>query len=125
MWNPILLNKLKFTIMKKILKFLPLLLLATILFTSCNNDDADDTALNPLLDCPALELNIGDECIYTFTNPNGQTTTGVSIVNADCGLIEVMCFRKRSSAFLKILISSMFIKRASKLGRLELPLIIV
>jgi hypothetical protein len=70
--------------MKKFLNLLFLFVLAATLFTACNNDDIDETELMPVFDCPGLELNIGDICTYTITDPNGDTIIVTSIVNADC-----------------------------------------
>lgn len=57
-------------------------------FIACEGDNIDDTEVTPVYDCPALEVNIGDDCVYVV-DVDGQLITISSTINDNCECAEI------------------------------------
>lgn len=65
-----------------------LIVFALTLFYSCEGDNLDETVVTPVFDCPDIDANIGDDCVYTIEE-NGQLISIVSTIDENCECQEI------------------------------------
>jgi len=65
-----------------------LIVFVLTILCACEGDNVDKTVVTPVFDCPDINANIGDDCVYTIEE-NGQTISITSTINETCECEEI------------------------------------